>query len=461
MRRFRTRWGIPLALALLLAISLWWGYEQLRLQRLLTVQLENSYQRAFHELVWNIRTVENELAMLSAAGGLNQQMQSLATVWRQVYAAQENVGQLPLGLVPLDESEAYLSQVGDYVFSLVTKGAGLSDEERARVAQLQQSAAKIGDQLASLQANILQQNILWTDVQKALVKARREDEVRDNTVVNGFQLVNKEVQEFPEVALDQRIGVAQPPPTALTGEKVTQEEALDIARWFLSPGDKNAYLLVSSELTGGPIPTYRFVFTPNEGDRRITVEVTERGGKVFWMLDNRVPTAVQVPAAALSQQASAWLRRRGYHNLQLIGLHEYQGSVLFAFVYEQDGVLVYPDLLRLRVASDDGSVIGFEGNGYVAYHREQRQLPEPQVSLQQALSKLASGLQQVGPAQMAVIFNARAEEALVYEIPVSRNMEGGFLVYIDAQDGEEVQIVRLDAASLPVQAALAEPATMR
>ncbi len=460
MRRM-TKWALPLALALLLAVSLWWGYEQLRLQRLLTVQLENNYQRAFHELVWNIKTVENELAMLSAAGGLNQQMQSLATVWRQVYAAQENVGQLPLGLVPLDESEAYLSQVGDYIFSLVSKGTYLSDAERIGVGELQQCAAKIGDQLASLQATILQDNIRWTDLQTALIKARQEDEVRDNTIVNGFQLVNKEVQEFPEVVLDGRIGVAQPPPTALDGEKITQEEARDIALCFLSPGDKTAYQEVSNERTGGPVPTYRFVFTPNEGDRRITVEVTEQGGRVFWMLDNRVPSTVQVPAGALSKQASAWLRRRGYSNLQLIGLHEYQGSVLFAFVYEQDDVLIYPDLLRLRVASDDGSVIGFEGNGYVAYHREQRQLPEPQISLEDALSKLASGLQQVGPAQMAVIFNARAEETLVYEIPVSRNMEGGFLIYVDAQNGEEVQIVRLDAASLPVQTAMAEPASPR
>ncbi len=452
MPRTRSGWVIPALLSLALVLSLWWGYDQYRVRRSLNIQLENSYQRAFHELVWSIRTVENELALLSAAGGAEQQMQSLATVWRQVYAAQEKVGQLPLGLVPLDETEAYLSQTGDYVFALVTKGDGLTADDRSNVTKLQQSAASIGNELEALQSTILQQNILWTDVQAALVRAKREDEVADNTVINGFKLVNKEVQEFPEIKFDQRIGVAQPPPTALQGDKISQSEAEEIARWFLAPTDQAAYQVESVELTQGSLPTYRFVFIPNQSDRRVTVEVTERGGKVFWMLENRVPSTVQVPAAALSQQAEAWLRRRGYDNLRLIGQHEYQGSVLFAYVYEQDGVLIYPDLLRLRMASDDGSVIGFEGNGYVAYHVEPRQVPEPMLSLEQALRKLATGLQQVGPAQKAVIFNARAKETLVYEIPVSRGTDQ-FLVYVDAADGSEIQIVRLEAVSLPNQAA--------
>ena len=439
-----------IALVLLLAASLWWGYGQYRLRRSFNIQLENSYQRAFHELVWNMKTVENELALLSAANGVEQQMQKLSTVWRQVYAAEEKVGQLPLGLVPLDETESYLHRVGDYVFGLVSKGSTLGQADKDSVLELQQSAGKIGDQLGALQSTILEQDIRWTDVQAALVKANRQNEVRDNTVADGFKMVNQEVQQFPEIKIDQRIGVVLPPPTALGGPKVSQAEAQETALWFLSPNDKPAFQVVSVELTKGAIPTYRFVLTTPQADRRVTVAVTEEGGKVFWMLDNRTPSAVQIPTAALTQQAEDWLRRRGYNNLRLVGLHEYQGSVLFAYVFEQNGVLVYPDLLRVRMASDDGSVIGFEGNGYVAYHAENRQLPQPKITVEQALGKLSSGLQQIGPAQLAIIFNASAKETLVYELPV-RNAQDSFLIYVDAQKGDELQIVRLDPVDLPKQ----------
>lgn len=450
MQSIRAMRITAIVLVLLLAGSLWWGYGQYQLRRSFNIQLENSYQRAFHELVYNMKTVENELAMLSAANGVDQQMQKLSTVSRQAYSAQEKVGQLPLGLVPLDETEAYLKRVGDYVSSLASKGSALGQAEKTSVLELQQSAGKIGDQLAALQSTILQKNIRWTDVQAALVKAKRQDEVRDNTVIDGLQLVNQEVQQFPEIKVDQRVGVALPPPTALGGTKVSQADAQATALWFLSPNDKAAFQVVSVELTKGIIPTYRFVLTTPRADRQVTVEVTEAGGKVFWMFDSRVPSAVQIPNAALTQQSSDWLRRRGYNNLQLVGQHEYQGSVLFAYVFEQNGVLVYPDLLRVRMARDDGSVIGFEGNGYVAYHSETRQLAQPKITVEQALGKLSKGLEQIGPAQLAVIFNANAQETLTYELPV-KNATDSFLIYVDAEKGDELQIVRLDPVDLPKQ----------
>lgn len=444
------RW---LALAVILAFgaTIWWGVTQLRLHRDFAIRLENNYQRAFHELVWHIQTVENELAKLSVAATAEQEMEKLATVWRQLYAAQEKVGQLPLGLVPLENAEAYLASVGDQVFALVRRGTGLSPSDRAQIDKMQQGAAKLAGELAELQQTVLTRNLRWTDVESALVRVRNEDEVRDNSVINSFALVNKQVQEYPEVQFDQRIGVAPPTPR-LEGNKVSREEAAATALWFLDPGNEAAYKIVSAELTGGTIPAYSFVITSEQdASRRISVAVTETKGRVLWMLDSRQPpTAGSLPSEALREQAANFLRRRGYRDMRLVGQHEYQGSVLFAYVFEQDGVLIYPDLLRVRVASDDGRVIGFEGNGYTAWHKE-RALPSPKTSVQEALERLAEGLELIGSAQMAVIFNAQSEEALVYEFPVQRGNDR-FLVYVDALSGKELQIVRLEPTVLPKQA---------
>ena len=68
------------------------------------------------------------------------------------------------------------------------------------------------------------------------------------------------------------------------------------------------------------------------------------------------------------------------------------------------------------------------------------------------MSQLAAGLELIGPTELAIIFNERAEETLVYELPVRRG-EHRFLVYVDAQDGAELQIVRLEPTALPQTAA--------
>ncbi len=443
------RW-LTLALLLALGVSLWWGVSQLRLHKNFAVRMENNYQRAFHELVWHVQTVENELAKLSVAGTAEQELEKLATVWRQLYAAHEKVGQLPLGLIPLENTEAYLASVGDQVFALVRRGTGLSPADRAQVDNMQQGAAKLAGELSTLQQTVLTSNLRWTDVETALMRAQREDQVQDNSVVNSLSLVNKQVQEYPEVQFDQRIGVLAPTPR-LTGAKVTQAEAQEHALWFLSPTDKSAYQVASAELTGGTVPTYSFVLNSQDGKRNVSVAVTENLGRVLWMLDSRQPAqAANLPIDALESQAAEFLRRRGFKNMRLVGQHEYQGSTLFAYVFEQNGVLIYPDLLRVRVARDDGSVIGFEGNGYTSWHKE-RQLPSPQITMQTALTALANGLELIGPAQLAVIFNARAQETLVYEFPVRRGPDQ-FLVYVDTQTGNELQIVRLESSELPKQA---------
>ncbi|NLW17195.1 MAG: germination protein YpeB [Firmicutes bacterium] len=444
------RW-LALAILLVFGLSIWWGVTQFRLHRQFAVRLENNYQRAFHELVWHVQTIENELAKLSVASTAEQEMEKLATVWRQLYAAQEKVGQLPLGLVSLENAEKYLATVGDQVFALVRRGTGLSANERTQIDNMQQGAAQLAKELAELQQTVLTHNLRWTDVESALIKARTEDEVRDNSVINSFSLVNKQVQEYPEVQFDQRIGILPPTPR-LEGNKVSREEAAATALWFIDPGKESEYRIVSSELTGGPIPTYNFLITGAQDEtRRLNVAVTETRGRVLWMLDSRQPaTAGNLPAEALQEQAANFLRRRGYNNMRLVGQHEYQGSMHFAYVFEQDGVLIYPDLLRVRVAADDGRVIGFEGNGYTVWHKE-RELPSPKISMQEALEGLAQGLELIGPAQLAVIFNAQSEETLVYEFPVERSNDR-FLVYVDAQTGKEVQIVRLESTRLPKKA---------
>lgn len=443
------------AVAVLLGVSIWWGYGQFRLNRTYTIRLENNYQRAFHELVWHMQTVENELAKLSVASSAPQCIEKLSTTWRQIYAAGEKVGQLPLGLVELDDTESYLTRAGDYLFSLVRQGGNLSPDQRRQLQELRQSAAAIGSELATLQSTILQRNLKWTDVEAALVKRGRQNEVQDNTVIDNFQLVNRQVQEFPEIKLDQRIGVVAPPPTALTGPKVTQAQAQETALWFLSPGNKAAWQVVAMETTNGLIPTYSFVLRPSQGNGRATVDITQQDGRVLFMLDNRTPAAEQIVVQQAISQADIFLRERGFTNMRLIGQDRYQGTLMLSYVYVQDGVLIYPDLLRVRVALDNGMIIGFEGNGYTAYHVERRDLSNPGISIDQALSRLARELEVIGAEQLAIVFNAQGRETLVYEIP-ARYQNDRFLIYVDATKGEEVQIVRLEPVNLPAQPAMAD-----
>ena len=40
------------------------------------------------------------------------------------------------------------------------------------------------------------------------------------------------------------------------------------------------------------------------------------------------------------------------------------------YAYEQDGVIVYPDLIKVKMALDNGEVLGIETTGYLNSHTE-------------------------------------------------------------------------------------------
>ena len=56
------------------------------------------------------------------------------------------------------------------------------------------------------------------------------------------------------------------------------------------------------------------------------------------------------------------------------------------YAYKQDDVIVYPDLIKLKIALDTGEIIGFEAKGYLSSHRV-RDIPKPAISMEGSQGK--------------------------------------------------------------------------
>jgi len=45
-------------------------------------------------------------------------------------------------------------------------------------------------------------------------------------------------------------------------------------------------------------------------------------------------------------------------------------TAIINYAYKQGDVVVYPDLIKVKIALDNGEVIGFESKGYLSNHTE-------------------------------------------------------------------------------------------
>ena len=107
---------------------------------------------------------------------------------------------------------------------------------------------------------------------------------------------------------------------------------------------------------------------------------------------------------------------------------------------EQDGVIIYSDLIKVRVCAETAKVIGVEAAGYFTNHTE-RVIAKPALTVKQAKAKVFSGIDVI-TSRLAVRPVGENSEKLCYEF--SGTYDGStYYVYIDAATGRQVEMFKV------------------
>lgn len=439
-----------LVLLALLAAMGYYAYQQHQAANMLRLRTENMYQQAFHSLVEHVDTIEVQLSRALATADLEQQMETLSAVWRQVYAAQQELGKLPLSQVPLVNTEKFLSRVGDFTYSIATDsvdGHVLTDREWKILAELKACAVQMSTQLRKLQESIIVNNYRWIEAEEAT----QRQQGRDNSVVDGLKLVDNKVQEFVEVDVGERVNVVRPPARGPSGPSISQERARETAEEFLAKLGLTNIEYENSVKNQGEIPAWTYMYNVGE-NASAALDISQTGGYVVWYLLNRSVGKPQLSQQQVVDFAESYLAKIGYNSMELVGFEEYQGEALLTYAYNDGGVLIYPDLIKVRIALDDGSLTGFEASHYLKYHHFRR-LQHPKLSLTDVKELIRPELT-TRFGRLAVIFNSRGQETLTYELAVTADDES-YLVYINSTTGEQEHVLRID------DGLLAKPASVQ
>ena len=81
----------------------------------------------------------------------------------------------------------------------------------------------------------------------------------------------------------------------------------------------------------------------------------------------------------------------------------HHGICTINFAYKQDDIIVYPDLIKVKISLDNGQMVGFECKNYLISHRA-REIEEPTLSLDEARALLSSDFE-VESERLAIILH--------------------------------------------------------
>ncbi|MFC2948292.1 germination protein YpeB [Virgibacillus sediminis] len=439
------RWIIIAVLTAGIAGTAFWGYQEHQEKNAILIQAENSYQRAFHELTYRMDLLNDEIGTAVAMNSPTKLSPQLVDIWRLTSEALSDVGQLPLGLLPFNKTEEFLSDIGDFTYRTAVRDLEndpLTEEESKLLKELYQQSGEIKNELRQVQHVALENNLRWMDVQMALAD---EGEPADNTIIDGLKTVDKAAGEFSESNANSSItGVStrEHEYKYLNGEKIDEDEALKRARDIFA-ADKEENLTITRTGDGADIPMYSLSYRNEEKNGYMDMSV--QGGYPLTVLVDRPIQEKKLSLHEGMEKAEEYINQFGFENMTVFQSSEYNNIGVYSFLYMEDDVRIYPDSMEVKVALDNGDIVGFTAQNYFMNHTD-RGLEEPEISMEEAKAEVNPGVD-IQEEFLSVIENDLGEEVLTYEFLGVLDNET-YRIFINAMDGSEEKVEKLDGKEI-------------
>ena len=399
--------------------------------------LEDSYNRAFFELTDYVDDIDTLLAksmLATSAGEMASLSQELSV---QATAAKSCLAQIPQTEVPLDKTEKFLAQVGDYTYTLsqnIINKKTISEDEYESLAALGSYAASLNNALADVEQKLY----------RGEIRLGKDAKIGRSGVVyaadgDAFSAIEKKIGEYPSLIYDGPFSehIENLKPKLLENKsEISKDTATKKLAEFL--GMDASFLNFVGETQNSNISAY--MFRGMRGKTQICASVSKQGGYPVYFLGTRKIRSETLSVEDAISKAKSFLDEKGFDSMKESYYEKKDGVATVNFAYQQNNVICYSDLIKVKVALDDGEIIGMEAYGYVMNHRK-RDIRTPALAKQDARNKVSSRLS-IDTVNIALIPKDSKREVLCYEFKGTFG-DKNFLIYINAETGieEDIQIL--------------------
>ncbi len=432
------------AVVLLAALILtgFFAYNTYTERKQYQIFLQNSYQKSFREMVTNVETIKVLLDKAEVSASTVNSNNLMTQVWLQSNSAADNLGQLPISHSALSKTEKFLNQIGDFCYAIARKNAAneeMNDDEFEKITTLNTYSGKLLNDLHELEERVNQGKIRFGAIRKQGRLIFKKTSA--NTMDADFGRIEERFNQYPTMIYDGPFSdnIVEGKPEGLTGEKITFEEAMKRARQFAGVGADAKVTQVSSGR--GKIETYGLDIVQGENNGgNISIDITKKGGHVLWMINPRNIPEKKLKNKKASEIAKKFLEDHGFKDLTETYYLNNNNTTVITFIRVEKDVLIYTDMLKVKVALDNGQIVGFDSYQHLMANKERDNLT-PKLSEEEARTKISQRLD-IERVKLAIIPLPGNKQRLCYEFKGKHN-NNDYFVYINAENGSEERILRI------------------
>lgn len=428
----KAKTGIIIALFLLILVT---GYYAYTLREEYINNKLNTYNQSLVNVVNYVNNVENYLAKASISRSPEYASKALTQIWKDSNLASVYLSQIPLEQEALAKTSRFFNQIGDYSYSLSQKTMAneeLSEEDLENLHMLHEYSQQLETTLNQISDEIYAGSISWKSLDNKTEFAQAVSSV------NVFENIDGNLNEYEGLIYDGAYSdhIEKADKKGLTGEDCDEEEAKKKVREFF--GDENVKEISSNGfIENAKIPCYDFTVTLDK-EKNANIEISKKGAHVIEASVNREVEVENLSIEDASEKGKEFLEEHGFESMRATYYLKEQNILTVNYAFDQDGTVVYPDLIKVKIALDNGEILGIETYGYLNSHTD-REFPEPQITIEEARERINPNLELISEGT-AVIPTEWKTEIFCYEFKGTVD-DREFLVYINVETGKEEDIL--------------------
>src|SRR5699024_5438491 len=150
-----------------------------------------------------------------------------------------------------------------------------------------------------------------------------------------------------------------------------------------------------------------------DSDKTGYMDISKKGGHPLSMIVNREINDKEISLNDGLKKAESYLKQQDFNNMTIFQSNEYNNIGVYSFLAMEDGIRVFPDAVQVKVALDNGDIIGLNTRNYYMNHID-RSVPKPELSKKEAKEKVNPKVD-IQEDFMSIIDDNTGKEVLTYE----------------------------------------------
>ncbi len=393
--------------------------------------LEMGYSKSFYSTVEQVDNIDLNLSKALASRDSGAMQKYLVDVAINSEIAENDLQQLPL----MDESKHYttklVNQIGDfskYLNNKLIEGESLTDQDYQSLRALYNANLNLKNSLQSMM------NEMGSDFSMMSML----DGGNGNVIINGFNNLENLSVEYPELIYDGPFSDGQQNREikGLTGAEIDEAKAVEIFNAMFA--DYNPMDTMAMGMTSNGIECYN-VEAESNGEM-IFAQISKKDGKLIMFDYAGSCMGVNYSDEEVTSTAEQFLAKMEISEMKPVWINLSNNVYTINFAGYENGVVIYGDLVKVRVCAETNTVIGIEAKSYFTNHTE-RLIGAPTLSEGAAEAKLNDNIE-VETVRLALVPIGTNSEKLCYEF--SGTFDGStYYVYIDAMTGRQVEMFKV------------------